>query len=407
MEPGSYFSIMNNTKDKQRLRFPMVQYAQQTSVAEAARYFRTTRKTVRKWIKRYEHEGYCALSDQSRAPRYCPHKSSPAVEKRVLELRDQVPWGPERIRQQWGQEALPCGVGSFKRIIREYGKQRPRRKKKSQRKNDLRAVKAGIPPMQEFRMDTKYLNDLAAYYPQMLKLDLPRFQYTIRELPAGAHWTTYGQELSMDYATRTVKRFLTHLAACGVELSQVTIQTDWGSEYDGAAQSPKENGFIRTIESFGAQHRASPPGCPNANADVESVHATIEDEFFDLETFESREDFLQKVTTYQHWYNLSRKNGSKGWKTPLDILEQKAPGITPAVLLLSPILLEDWNRERFPPPLISQSHWTRWVDTMYPSLTVIFIPSPQTQILARFNLRTLILSRSIEGPQVVDSSPLL
>ena len=369
MEPGSYFSIMNNTKDKQRLRFQMVQYAKETSKAEAARHFRTTRKTVREWVNRLDLEGYTGLADRSRAPHSCPHKSSRSVEKKVLKLREQVPWGAERIRRQWGEKALPCGVGAFKRMIRTHGKQRPRRKKKSQRKRDLRAVKAGLEPMQEFRMDTKYLNDLAAYYPQMRRLGLPEFQYTIRELPTGAHWVCYGNELSMDYATRTVKRFLTHLAACGVDLSKVRIQTDWGSEYDGAARNPKENGFIRTIESFGAMHRASPPGCPNANADVETVHASIEDEFFDLEKFKSREDFLRKVTVYQHWYNLARKNRSKGWKTPLDLLAEKAPLITPAVLLLSPILLEDWKRDLFPQPLTSQKQWIQWVGTMHPSLT--------------------------------------
>jgi len=369
MEPGSYFSIMNNSKDKQRFRFQMVRYATETSVSEAARHFRTTRPTVRKWMGRFRQEGYRGLADRSRAPHSCPHKSSRAVERKVLRLREKVPWGAERIRRQWGEKALPCGVGAFKRIIRAHGKQRPRRKKKSERKNDLRAVKAGILPLREFRMDTKYLDDLAAYYPQMLKFGLPKYQYTLRELPTGGQWLCYSNELSMEYATRTIKRFLTHLAACGADLSRVRIQTDWGSEYDGAARTPKKNGFIRTIESFGARHRASPPGCPNANADVETVHATIEDEFFDLESFKNREDFLRKVTTYQHWYNLARKNRSKGWKTPNDILEDKAPHISPAVFLLSPIFLEDWDRDHFPPPLHSLNLWMHWVDTMYPPLT--------------------------------------
>ena len=369
MEPGDYFSIMNNSKDKQRFRFQMVQYAQETSVSEAARHFRSTRVTVRKWLCRFREEGYPGLQERSRAPHSCPHKSSPKVEKKVLELREEVPWGAERIRHQWGEKALPCGLSAFKRIIREHDKQRRRRKKKGERKNDLREAKAGIPPMREFRMDTKYLNDLAAYYPQMLKWGLPRFQYTLRELPTGGQWLCYSNELSMEYATRTIKRFLTHLAVCGVDLSQVRVQTDWGSEYDGAARTPKENGFIRTIESFGAQHRASPPGCPNANADVETVHATIEDEFFDLESFESPEEFLQKVTTYQHWYNLARKNRSKGWKTPVEILEEKAPHLAPAVYLLSPIFLEDWDRDEFPHTLHSDKTWPQWVDTMYPSLT--------------------------------------
>jgi len=369
MEPGSYFSTMNNSKDKQRLRYPMVQYARETSITESTRYFRTTRKTVRKWIVRFEEEGYLGLADRSRAPHTCPHKSTKAVEKRVLKLREEVPWGAERIREQWGEMALPCGIGAFKRIIRSYGKQRPRRKKKSQRKRDLRAAKAGLPPMQEFRMDSKYLTDLAAYYPQMLRLGLPRFQYTIRELPTGGQWVSYADELSMDYATQVAKRFLLHLRACGVNLSQVSIQTDWGSEYDGASRIPKPNGFIRTIESLGAHHRSSPPGCPNANADVETVHATIEEEFFHGERFGSRDDFLRKVTTYQHWYNLCRKNRSKGWRAPLDILKEKTDQISPAVMLLSPILLEDWPRKSIPTPPKTQNLWILWVDTLYPSLT--------------------------------------
>lgn len=370
MEPNGYFSTMNNSKDKQKLRYQMVEYAQATTISQAARTFRTTRPTVRKWIDRYEKEAYTGLLDRSRAPHTCPHKASKAVERKVLKLREQVPWGGERIRFQWGENALPCGVGAFQRIIRKHGKQRPRRKKKSRRKQDLRAAKAGLPPMQEFRMDTKYLTDLAAYTPQMERLGLPRLQYTIRELPTGGQWLVYADELSMDHATRTVRRFLTHLVVCGVDLSQVTFQTDWGSEYDGACRIPKPNGFIRTIESFGAEHRASPPGCPNANADVETVHATIEDEFFDWEIFQDRHDFLRKVTTYQHWYNLCRKNGSKGWRTPLEILQEKTARIDRTALLLSPILIEDWPRETIPPIPSHHKQWIPWVDTMYPPLTV-------------------------------------
>ena len=175
MEPGRYFSTMNNTKDKQRVRFQMVQYAKETSISEAARYFRATRKTLRKWTRRYEQEGYCGLSDRSRAPHHCPHKSSPSVEKRVLELRDLVPWGPERIRQQWGERALPCGVGSFKRIIREHGKQRPARKKKSQRKNDLRAAKAGILPCRNSN-GYQVLKRLGCVLSSNAQMEPPRFQ---------------------------------------------------------------------------------------------------------------------------------------------------------------------------------------------------------------------------------------
>lgn len=367
MEPYAYFSTMNNSKDKQRLRYAMVMHAKDTSISDAAVQFKTTRVTVRKWVARYDADGYAGLADRSRAPHHCPHKTPVEVEEQVRLLRKQYPWGPERLRAQLG--SLPCGISAFKRIVRQRGWLLRKRRKRSQRKRDLRAVKAGWEPMCEFRMDTKYLDDIAAYLPAMRQHGLPQFQYTIREVVTGGMWLAYGHELSMAGATRVVARFLTLLVACGYDLSQVRIQTDWGSEYDGAGRQPRENGYIETIQRLGAQHRAAPPGCPNANADVETVHATIEEEFFDCHRFSSRSDFMQQVTTYQHWYNLRRKNGSKGWRTPLEILEAKRPSAPSQILLLSPILVEEWPMERIERVAEGGGSRRAGVDTMYASLT--------------------------------------
>ena len=91
-----------------------------------------------------------------------------------------------------------------------------------------------------------------------------------------------------------------------------------------------------------SNHEFIPPACPNANADVESSHALIEHEFFDIESFNGRDDFLNRVTTYQHWFNLLRKNSYKGKKTPLDILlEWKGTSIKEEVFMLPPIILSD------------------------------------------------------------------
>jgi len=59
------------------------------------------------------------------------------------------------------------------------------------------------------------------------------------------------------------------------------------------------------------------------NADVETVHNTIELEFFDIEAFNNKENFFDKVSTYSIYYNLVRKNSYKYNKSPLDILSRK------------------------------------------------------------------------------------
>jgi len=49
----------------------------------------------------------------------------------------------------------------------------------------------------------------------------------------------------------------------------------------------------------------------NANADVESLHNTIEEELFDIEEYSSNDSFMKKTTGYQLFYNLVRPNFSK------------------------------------------------------------------------------------------------
>lgn len=55
-------------------------------------------------------------------------------------------------------------------------------------------------------------------------------------------------------------------------------------------------------------------------SDVETVHRLEEDEFFDLETFSGRSDFLAKVHTYQLYFNLARPNSHKQNQTPWQII---------------------------------------------------------------------------------------
>lgn len=65
---------------------------------------------------------------------------------------------------------------------------------------------------------------------------------------------------------------------------------------------------------------------------VESFHSTIELEFFDLESFKSKEDFFRKATVFQSFYNFVRPNFSKKGKPPLQIFIEDYPGISPAIL---------------------------------------------------------------------------
>jgi transposase len=337
MSPA-YRVIVNSKNHKYDMRLHLVRFALKEGIRAASREYRCSRNTVRLWLRRYESGGLEGLKEKSRAPHSCPHKTSKEVEKKIVELRRRLPgFGARRLKHEF---KVPAGERAIGRIIRERGLTR-KPKRKHQTKRDLREIKKQFPPLSYLQMDVKYLDDIPHFWPFLNALRLPRFQYTIRCVRTGAAFVSYGSELSVAYSELTVRRFLQHLARHGIDVSQVTVQTDKGSEFDGQAVRKDDRGFTYAIERIHkAHHKLLLKSNPNANADVESFHSREEPEFFDIESFSSRADFLRKIETYQHYWNLTRLNSYKGFKSPLDILFEADPSIHPSVLLLPPANLD-------------------------------------------------------------------
>jgi transposase len=322
--------------DKFGLRHELVRYAQTEGIHAAARRYECSRNTVRLWLRRWA-DGDDTFADHSRRPHHSPKRTTPALAAQVIAARKQAPcFGARRLVEMF---ELPVGKGAAHRILRDEKLIQPR-PRKHRRKADLRAIKAAHPPLCRLQMDTKYLNDIPHYFPQMQQPGMPRFQSTIRCEGIGALFLAYASDLSKTYATLAAQRVTEHLRRHGLDLTQLAVRTDLGSEFDGDTVHYRPDGFHGTLTATGATHRFNPPARPNANADVESSHATIEPEFFDLETFRDPAHFLAAVTTYQTFFNFARKNRSRGNHTPAELLAQRAPHLSPKILLLPPIILE-------------------------------------------------------------------
>jgi hypothetical protein len=91
---------------------------------------------------------------------------------------------------------------------------------------------------------------------------------------------------------------------------------------------------------YGGLHVRIPKGRPDVNADVEAFHRMIEDNFYDLESYSDKIDFLNKAYTFQLVFNYLRPNRYRQGKTPVKILNESNCGIDPAVLSLPPIILD-------------------------------------------------------------------
>lgn len=312
------------------IRTKIVRYAQEKGISSAAREFSCARATVRKWVRRFKSLGHGGLLNRSCAPQNIPHKTNEETREKIIEARRKAPcYGARRLKQSF---SLLASEGAIYRILKEEGLIQKYRKK-YHKKRDLRAIKARYRALTHVQVDVKYLRDIPHYWPQMEKHKLPRFQYTLRDAKSGFMFLGYAKEYSELHSTLFISRYLEHLKTVGIDLTTVVVQTDNGGEFGAAKRDLHAPGFVQTIrEKYRSHHRFIPPRMCNANADVESAHATIEYELFDLEDFGSQGEFFKKVNAYQLFYDLQRPISTKQGKTLFQIILEDYPDISPEVM---------------------------------------------------------------------------
>ena len=322
-----YFDLVREMKNAYNHRLCLVASVKERGIKPTARLFATSALTVRKWWRRYQQHGPSGLQERSRAPHRHPRKTPPAVEQQVLALRQQLPtFGAARLRREFD---LPLSHMAIQRIWRQHGLLQPRRKK-YQRKQDLARIKAQWALFQQISADTKDLDDIPHYWPQAQQLGLPAIQYTAREVRSGLLFWAFAKQRSAAASAVFAARIQQLLDRCGISLRDLVWQTDNGGEFKG--DFPKALGD--------SQHVRIPPAAHTYQSDVETVHRLEEDEFFDLEEFSSRGDFLAKVHTYQLYFNLVRPNSHKENLSPWQIIERLAPRSPLQLCLLPPVFLD-------------------------------------------------------------------
>ena len=335
----TYLQALKEMKNVFDVRLKMAKLALEHGVSSTARQFSTTRDTVRKWRDRYSEMGPSGLIDQSRAPKSCPHKLPRALEEKIIEIRKKQPYlGPYRIKSEHN---IPASQGAINRVLKTAGLIRPRKRKHRVKKN-LRKLKEQYRAFQKMQVDIKELRDIPRYYPFMLN-GFPPYQFSVRDVRTGIAFVSYGFEKSATNAAIFLDYVCQHLRGIGVDLSQVEFQTDNGSEFVGAWNSNKESPFEKVARGYKAQTSRIPPGQSTYNSDVEAFHKLIQDELYDVESYENKKDFLIRAFTYILYFNYVRKFRYKAGKSPWQLLKEnsKITAKNKNAGLVMPIILDN------------------------------------------------------------------
>jgi transposase len=331
--------MLRQSKDPVRLRFELVRYAREHGIKPAAREFSTTVKTVRKWLRRWEPGSLRGLEDRSRAP-INPRRGLTAGQRRqAVSLKRRLPsWGAARLKRDF---SLALSEKALRAIWHEEGLVR-RKRRKHRTKRRLREVKKQWRLFEQTCIDTKELCDIPELWAQAKALGLPRYQYTAREVTSGWHYMAFAQECTLAYAKLFAEIILSHLQRCGVRLKGSRVQTDNGCEFVGNWQRKTDSKFTEAVESVkGLVHTTIPPRAHTWQSDVETAHRLVEDEFYEVERFTSRSDFIRKAGAYNLWFNVGRRNSGKEHKTPWELIHEREPGVGAAVCALPPVYLDE------------------------------------------------------------------
>lgn len=343
MCPYPYYQVMRQSKDKKHWRYQMVQQCFKIGVKPTARQFNTSPSVVRFWQDRFRNEGYPGLNDKSHRPHRSPRATPQDVKERIIKLKNKYKRvGAEHIR---ALEDLPQAPKTIRKIWKAAGIPSRKRRKKHVTKNNLRKVKKQFKLFQMSMEDTKDLMDIPEYYIQARLLDLPKVQYSFREVSCGIMFLGFANERSLSHAQLFavyINHFLKLYKALPEDAHIVVRQTDNGSEYIGSWNAKHPSAYTRTIEALPGKviHNTIFPGAHRMQSDVETIHNLIEMEFLEIEQFKDREDFFAKATAYQLFFNLKRINTYKERKTPLELALEKKPDLNQRLLMVPPVDLD-------------------------------------------------------------------
>jgi transposase len=323
----------------------MVIYAEGHGIKPTARLYATGPKTVRKWLARFKESGYQALNDMSRRPHSSPEETPKDEAVKIVKLKAKYRRvGAEQIKIL---ENLTISTKTMRKIWRKNGVASRQRRKKHVIKQNLREIKKEFKLFERACEDTKDLYDIPEYWPQMMRKRLPKVQYTFREISCGVQFLGFADERSLTHATLFAEYVNEHLKKYDLIVEEGIRQTDNGVEYCGSWSAKEPSGYTLAIESAKLIHGTIPPGAHRFQSDVETVHNLIETEFYEIENFIDRDDFMKKSYTYDLFFNLERPNTYKENKSPWQLAQEKCPDIPKEALMLPPVDLDALLDKKF------------------------------------------------------------
>lgn len=293
------------------------------SVPELAKIAGYHENTLYNWKTRYLKEGAGGLADKSRAPHNHPNEYPEEIKAKIRELRrlgieqEKRRIGPRliahRLKIRYGIEIAPSGIGkllSREGLIPEHHK---RRRPKKERIKSCKIHEPG----ELVQLDVKYaIKSYAGYW---------FYEYDAIDYVTGI---VYGEiyeiqsNLESIFFLKTLKKKAPFLLK-GIQTDNGSVFTNYYTGYKKSADPlhPRLHCFDLLCNELGVSHYLIDPGKPAQNGKIERFHRTVEDDFYQKESFKDLNSLRKKFRDFLYYYNNEREHSAINYLTPLEKLK--------------------------------------------------------------------------------------
>lgn len=301
---------MNRLLQEAHHRNRVMKYCKKHTITEAAIRYKTSRKTVHKWLKRWDGT-IESLIDWSKKPHYSPNKSSEAELKLVRRKLKKYRWIELILAYQ--ELCEKCGYtrsyGGFKRIAAKLKGAKAKKRKTHKNKPYQKALYPG----EKVQIDVKYVPAECAVDGQKY------YQYTA--VDECTRWTF--REMYDEHSTYSSKDFLGKL----IKKASFTIkrvQTDNGTEWTNAllvVKATHKTLFEQALIDLGIEYQRIRIATPRHNGKVERQHRTDGERFYSTLKMYNLEDGRRQLAEYNRKSNNYWKV-CLGMKSPNQVLSE-------------------------------------------------------------------------------------
>lgn len=287
----------------------MVKYAANHSITETAIRYKVSRKTVHKWIKRYDGTTD-SLVDRSHKPLNNPKKHTDKEIKLIKKRLKKHKWQDLILAYQElvEKDGYTRSYGGYKRVAVQL---KTLKHKKVKRKRKLKPYKRAEYPGQKIQLDVKFV-------PSYCVVDGKKYyQYTA--VDECTRWTF--REMYDEHSTYSSKQFLEKL----IEKAPFPIreiQTDNGTEFTNrliVTKSKHLTLFEELLKEMCIIYHRIQIATPRHNGKVERQHRIDEARFYKYMKMYSLEDGRKQLAEYQKKSNNYIKT-CLGMKSPNQVL---------------------------------------------------------------------------------------